>query len=284
MTTVAIVLARAGSKGLARKNALPVAGRPCVAWTIEHALCSRSIDSVVVSTDDAEIAWIAQAMGAGVIRRPEHLADDRARVDDALRHAVGVIENAGMVVSARGARDVDEHTAYAALYANVPVRPADLTDRAIDLLRQSGCDSVQSVAPVGKHHPWWTACVDEQGALRPWVGPELNHGVYRRQDLPPAHVPDGGVIALTRASLFLLRWTQPETPHAFLGTDRRAVITNEGDVVDIDSERDRLVAEATLVHRATQPTGAWAARPHAGPTAPVHPQDTQPVTRAGCAG
>jgi hypothetical protein len=57
---------------------------------------------------------------------------------------------------------------------------------------------------------------------------------------------DGGIIAVTRPSLF---HRVPGQPHAFLGEDQRAVVTNPGDVVDVDSEIDRKFAEAVLTAR-----------------------------------
>src|SRR5690606_7841415 len=123
----------------------------------------------------------------------------------------------------------------------------------------------------------WMVRVAGDGRLTPWEGDELFHGVYRRQNLPPAHVPDGGVIALTRRALTLgataaapVRTGQasepqgrvghasepagdaaanPEvrlSPHAFLGADRRAVVTEPGEVIDIDSPVDLMVADAAL--------------------------------------
>ncbi len=139
----------------------------------------------------------------------------------------------------------------AILYANVPVRPPDLIDRALDLLSRSGADSVQSYASVGKHHPWWTARVDpdDAGRVTPWQGDVLNHGVHRRQDLPPAFIPDGGVLVCTHRALTLRVPGTAPGPHAFLGLDRRGIITREGDVVDIDSPIDLLVADAILRER-----------------------------------
>ena len=131
------------------------------------------------------------------------------------------------------------------LYASVPVRPSDLTARALHLLEASGCDSAQSFAKVGKHHPWWTAQADDQGRLSGWGGGPLFNNCFRRQDLPPALVPDGGVMAMTRASLAGLPGAAPG-PHAFLGIDRRAVITGQGEVIDIDAPIDAVVAAAVL--------------------------------------
>ena len=82
--------------------------------------------------------------------------------------------------------------------------------------------------------------------MAPWEGDTLNGGVFRRQDLPPAYLPDGGALAVTRRALFLEIPSVPPGPHAFFGLDRRAVINPEGAVVDIDSPIDLIVADALL--------------------------------------
>ncbi|MGB1123614.1 MAG: cytidylyltransferase domain-containing protein [Phycisphaeraceae bacterium] len=224
-----VILARAGSKGLPNKNSMTIAGKPMLAWTIEHALLSKKIKRVLVTTDGEALAQIAGKYDVEVIRRPAELASDTATIDAAARHAVNQV--------------VDTHDNVCLLYGNVPVRPDDLSDRAIEMLEEKQADSVQSVCPVGKNHPYWMKTVDpETGRL------EMLHDnqIYRRQELPPVYMLDGGVIALTRSSLFNLIEGQP---HAFLGSDRRAVVTEPGDVVDIDTQEDFKTAEAILEER-----------------------------------
>lgn len=236
--TVALILARAGSKGVPGKNVRPVAGRPCIAWTIDHAVAASRIARVVVSTDCRDAMRVALEMGVEVHERPDHLAIDTARVDDAARDAIEAID------------PQHDHTSIILLYANVPVRPDGLLDRAAELLVQSKADSVQSYQPVGKHHPWWTARVDNAtGVVTAWDGDVLNHGVYRRQDLPSAYIPDGAVLALSRPALMLEIEDVTPGPHAFFGRDRRAVVNPEGSVVDIDNEVDLLVADFLIQKR-----------------------------------
>jgi len=255
-SALAVILARAGSKGVPGKNVAVVGGRPCIVWTIEAVQRARSVGAVVVSTDDPRARDIARAMGCVVVDRPPHLATDTATVDDAVRHAVDA-------VSSSGRDDPYAHPArpVVVLYANVPVRPAGLIDRAVELLVSTGCDSVQSYATVGKHHPWWTVRIDAEhdggeasGVVRPWEGETLYHGVYRRQDLPGAFVPDGGVMAVAVRSLFCRVSGVAPGPHAFLGRDRRAVMTREGEVVDIDSRVDMVVADVLLRERRAEPS------------------------------
>jgi len=237
MTTLALILGRAGSKGLPGKNALPVAGRECVRWTIDDAQNAPTVGRIALSSDDQTLQQIGLESGLDVIARPAELARDDTPVDDAARHAVETLGDAGI-------------ERVVILYANVPVRPAGLIDRAVELLRSSGSDSAQSMCAVGKHHPLWTARLDEAGRLMPWEGETLNGGIFRRQDLPPAYIPDGGALAVTRDALFLAHTKGERTsPHAFLGNDRRGVATREGEVVDIDTRIDLLVAEAILRER-----------------------------------
>ncbi|MCC6427639.1 MAG: acylneuraminate cytidylyltransferase family protein [Phycisphaerales bacterium] len=240
-----VVLGRGGSKGLPGKNSRVLAGKPCAWWTIEMALRARCAGVVAISTDDAALKGIGKAAGARVVDRPEALAGDTATIDDAARHAVMALDHASCLEESDRARAV-ELDPVVILYANVPVRPEGLIDRAVELCESTGCDSVQSYAPVGKYHPWWMARIGEGGQVRPWEGDVLNHGAYRRQDLPPAHVPDGGIIVVRRRALFLKVEGAERGPHAFFGTDRRGIINPEGAVVDIDSEVDAMVAEAVL--------------------------------------
>ena len=222
---LAVIIGRAGSKGLPGKNAKLIAGKPMICHTIEDALAAETVGRTIVSTDGAAIAAAAERMNVNVVRRPAELASDTATVDSAVRHAVeriGAIEDIIVI-----------------LYANVPVRPHDLIDRAVCELIRSGADSVQSYSDVGKHHSYWMVSIDEQQCVRPHIA----NTIYRRQDLPRLCIPDGGVIAVTRKSLFTVVEGQP---HAFLGGDRRGIISPEGSVVDVDSLIDFAVAEAML--------------------------------------
>ena len=238
MKTCCIIIARAGSKGLVDKNTTPVLGRPMIEWTLDHALAAAwagVVDAVAVSTDGRKIADVARARNVTVIDRPAELATDTATVDAAVRHAVETLES----------QTDQTFDAVVILYANVPVRPDDLIGRSVAKLRETCCDSVQSLAPVGKAHPYWMKTLGGPGgdALEPY---EAN-AVYRRPDLPPCYQLDGGIIAVRRAALFKAATDeQSDEPHAFLGGDRRAVTTEAHAVVDVDEAGDLVVAEAAL--------------------------------------
>ena len=92
MNAVAIIFARGGSKGLPGKNIRPFAGKPLIAWSIEHALAIERIDRVLVSTDSDEIAAVALEYGAEVpFMRPAELAADDSPEWLAWRHALNYL-------------------------------------------------------------------------------------------------------------------------------------------------------------------------------------------------
>ncbi len=96
---IVIVPARGGSKGLPGKNTRPFAGDPLIVCTLRTALAARSVERVLVTTDDDEIIRIAHGI-EGVempVRRPPHLASDTANALDAYLHlldSLKIIEGA----------------------------------------------------------------------------------------------------------------------------------------------------------------------------------------------
>ena len=241
MTHLAVIIARAGSKGLPGKALRKLDGKPLVAWSIEHALGSGSVDDVVLTSDGQDILDVGRGFSIKTYDRPASRSTDLSTIDDAVRHGVECWE-------AEHSKQVDH---VAILYGNVALRPRDLTDRAMTRLAESGCDSVQTVYPVGKMHPLW---------MRKLGGPSgdelVNYQpneIYRRQDLPPVYMLNSGVLAVKRTHLFAV---DPAHPHAFLGEDRRAIVTGDLDVIDVDDEFDLAFAETVLRMRRQQQIGA----------------------------
>lgn len=86
---ICIIPARGGSKGLPRKNVKLINGEPLISRPIRHALESKVIGTVLVTTDDEEIAEIARNSGAIVpFIRPVNLAEDLTTTEDTLKHAL----------------------------------------------------------------------------------------------------------------------------------------------------------------------------------------------------
>jgi len=88
-SAIGIIPARGGSKGLPRKNIRELCGKPLIAWSIEKALKSSCLDTVIVSTDDEEIAEVSRSLGAEVpFIRPSELASDTATTFGVVEHAL----------------------------------------------------------------------------------------------------------------------------------------------------------------------------------------------------
>lgn len=96
---LAVIPARGGSKRIPRKNIKSFCGKPMIAWSIEAAQRSNCFDSIIVSTDDAEIAEVAKHYGASVpFVRPAELSDDHTGTIPVIRHAIEWFSNSGQAV------------------------------------------------------------------------------------------------------------------------------------------------------------------------------------------
>ena len=218
----AIIPARGGSKGLPRKNVLPFGGKPLIAWTIEAAKRSRFIDEVFVSTDDAEIAEIAERHEARVITRPPDISGDAASSEEALLHAISANETVGSA-------DI-----IVFLQCTAPLTATEDIDSTIEALVEQRADT--AVAVTEFHHFLWR---NEEGGL---VG--VNHDPTVRE-LRQARTPDyletGAVYVARREGLEQHR-------HRFFGKIAHHVTPPER-VWEIDSLVDFQLADVLLRNR-----------------------------------
>jgi CMP-N,N'-diacetyllegionaminic acid synthase len=226
---LAVIPARGGSKGIPRKNVLPIGGKPLIAYTLEDAIAAKSLDCVVVTTDDEEIAAVARSAGVQVVMRPAEYATDEAPIELALRHAVEDVERRGIRVAV-----------VVWLSANNPLRADGVIDAAVQKLFDTGADSVQTV--VGYRKPIEWALRLDGDRLFPRDTYEF---ISRRQDCEPAYHLDGAVVVMRRDNLM-----RPDDGSLgypwFYGKDRRAVLHPPEFGVDVDDEFDRLWVEFVL--------------------------------------
>ena len=182
---LAIIPARGGSKGLPRKNILPLAGKPLIAWTIEQAKQSEYIDKVVVSTEDNEIAEISNKYGAEVVERPKELATDESKTIDAIFHALNWFEKNGEIF------DI-----LILLEPTSPLRDDNDLDKAIKLFIENieYSDSLVSVGEVHLENPYIMKVI-EKNCVKPFIETEEN--LHQRQQLPKTYFPYG-VIYLSK--------------------------------------------------------------------------------------
>ena len=92
MNAIAIIPARGGSKGIQDKNIINIAGKPLIAWTIEQAINTSSINKTYVSTNDEKIANVSRQYGAEIIWRPEELCSDYSTSESAIIHAMDFLK------------------------------------------------------------------------------------------------------------------------------------------------------------------------------------------------
>lgn len=177
MTTLAIIPARGGSKGILGKNLLPFCGKPLLAWSIEQALRSKYIKSVYVSSDDDEILKVAESYGAIGIKRPKELATDTSTSEEALLHALNYIE-------AGSDQRID---VVVFLQATSPVRKTEDIDNAIEKFLSEGADSLFSAAVLEDFCIWGF----RDNRLESITFNHRNRGL--RQDREPSYLENGSI-------------------------------------------------------------------------------------------
>jgi len=91
-TILAIIPARAGSKRLPGKNMRPLHGKPMVLWTVEEAIKSQYIDTVVVTTDDQAVIKAVKSFNIQVLDRPPELAADESLMYETIFHVLEYFE------------------------------------------------------------------------------------------------------------------------------------------------------------------------------------------------
>jgi pseudaminic acid cytidylyltransferase len=219
---VAIIPARGGSKRIPRKNLRPFCGQPMIAWSIQALRESATVDRIVVSTDDDEIAETAAALGAEVpFRRPSVLADDHAATLPVIAHAVATLQSQGWTLQR-----------VCCVYATAPLLQAADLLAARATLDASGAQYVFS----GTTFPFPIQRAlrrDAQGGVEPMFPEAIGQ---RSQDLPEA-VHDAGQFYWGRPQAFVDQ-LPIFAPHS------RIHLLPRHRVQDIDTEEDWQRAEA----------------------------------------
>jgi len=213
MSIVAIIPARGGSKGVPGKNLRRVAGRSLVARAIDAAQGARSIDRVVVSTDDAAIAAAARDAGAEIVIRPGALSGDTASSEAALLHALDHLSPAPDIV--------------VFIQATSPFIDSTDLELAVRRVRDGNEDvvfsAVETFAFLWKPTPTGAVGVNHDASIRP-----------RRQDRD-AHFQETGAFYVMRVPGFRT------AGHRFFGHIGIAEL-DPARALEIDTERELEVA------------------------------------------
>jgi len=189
---IAIIPARGGSKSIPRKNLKPLAGCPLLAYSIAAGLQAQSVDRVIVSTDNPEIAAVASQWGAEVpFLRPAQLAQDDTPDFPVILHALRWLQE----------REHDQPDVIVQLRPTSPLRPPRCVDEGVALLLQHPqADSVRAVKPAGENpYKMWRI---EQGWLLPLLQTALPEAYNMpRQQLPQTYWQTGHLDVIRVASM-----------------------------------------------------------------------------------
>jgi CMP-N-acetylneuraminic acid synthetase len=220
MKVIAIIPARAGSKGVPGKNKTIIDGKPLIGYTIEAALQSNLLFQTWVSSDDPETINLARNYaGIKIHEREGSLATDQSPVTDTVKKIL----------------EMSDCDAVMLLQPTAPIRTGNDIDRAIKLLIESPeANSVISVVAMNDVHParmYWK----NDGQLIPILS-EFEQA--RRQDIPPAYYRNG--------SIYLVRRIAFEHNASVMVKPTIPYIMPAGWLLNIDEPRDMIIAEALI--------------------------------------
>ena len=221
---LAIIPARCGSKGIRRKNLQKLSGKPLIVHTIIAAKKTKSINKIIVSTDDKEIEKISKNNGAEVpFLRPKQISKDTSSIIEVIKHALKFLQENQSYVP-----DI-----IILLQPTSPLRTSQLITKTINTLKKSKATSVITVSKITKHPyaSYWL----KNDFLKPF---EKNFTKYsRRQEFPDLFFPTGAVYTFWYDTL--------KKFNSLHGPKIKPIVVHDEDI-DIDNLRDLFFAEMML--------------------------------------
>lgn len=228
---IAAICARGGSKGIPRKNLRRLGGKPLIAHTIECAAHCSTIDRIIVSTDDDEIAQVAQEYEAEVpFMRPSHLAQDDSSKWYVFRHLVETVE-----------RDSGEKISFLVdLDTGVPLRLAEDVDACVHLLQETPDAEIVVTAYESDRNPYFNMVeLNSRGFAKIVKAPQ--NPIVSRQNAPDVYSLSPGVYVIRRDVLWkYVHWSQANMILYSIPRNR---------AVDIDSEFDFAMVEHLMAQK-----------------------------------
>jgi len=229
---LAIIPARGGSKRLPRKNLLPLAGKPLIAYSIEQALAARTIDRVIVSTEDDEIALAALQAGAEVpFRRPANLATDTIGARAACLDTIDQLAEL----------EPAPRAAFAHIQPTSPFLRACDIDAAVEKFETEQFSAVIAVTPAAMHlegvfeldaEGHARSALEATYGIQPVIGTSQSHG--------PRYQITGAVCVLSVAQL------RKDLNYFFSDPAVGAIVTPPEFALDVDTAFDLQLAQFIL--------------------------------------
>jgi CMP-N,N'-diacetyllegionaminic acid synthase len=230
---IALIPARGGSKGIPRKNIIPVCGKPLIAYSIEAAIASKSFDRVIVSTDDTEIAEVSKKFGAEIpFMRPDAASDDIAPAIAVLVHALEWLKtNEGF-----------KPDAVAYLQPTSPLRTAKHLEEAVKLFQNNPeADTLVSVVEPPHNFNPIKLMKEENNYLVPFMEGQ-GTTVLTKNDLPKVLARNGPAILICSSKVILEK-------KQLYGEKTLPYLMQMDESVDIDYPQDLDLAEFYLGRR-----------------------------------
>lgn len=217
-----VIPARGGSKGIPRKNLRLLHNKPLISYSIGVAKQSQYVDDVVVTTDDSQIALIAEKFGASVVRRSQELSTDDVLLDPVIHDAMIQKEKLAF----------DEYDIVITLQPTSPLIKPETLDKVIEKFDDFSIDSVISV--VDDRHLSW--------------GYDENNNRYfptyiervAKKDLPKSFRETGAILATRRSFVH---------ENSRLGTNIDIVEVAPEESVNIEKYEDWWLAENYLMRK-----------------------------------
>jgi YrbI family 3-deoxy-D-manno-octulosonate 8-phosphate phosphatase len=231
---LALIPARGGSKGIPRKNIRDFAGYPLIAWSIAAGLQAHTVNRIIVSTDNEEIASVAREYGAETpFMRPPELAQDRTTDLPVFEHALKWLE------------DIEGYKPdiVVQLRPTSPIRPKDCVDGAVKILMEyADADCVRGVVTAGQNpYKMWRfngydkpmkPLLEVEGIAEPYNAP--------RQILPPVYWQTGHIDAIRTSTI--------SRKHSLTGNVIYPLVIDSRYTIDIDTLADWAKYEALVYH------------------------------------
>ena len=214
---IGVIPARGGSKGVPKKNIMPLHGKPLINWTIEAAKRSKYLKSIIVSSDCDEILELAEHQNVTALKRPSEFADDASSMISVIKHLVSSLESSSYVL--------------VLLQPTSPLRTHIHIDGCIDTYINSKSESTFSVCTKDSEVLKYFTLEDDR--LNPISNPQ--YPFARRQDLPMVVKPNGAIYVI-RGDTFL-------TYSSLLTRNTTSYFMSEKASLDIDTLEDFNLAE-----------------------------------------
>lgn len=215
MKVLAVIPARAGSKGIPNKNIRIVGGRPLIYYSIKNALESRYITDVIVTTDSPEVQIIANQMGALVRWRKEELCGDEVTLDAVIDDAVDRTISWDYIIT---------------MQPTSPTLKVATLDKAVEYAIEHDLDTL--ISAINSPHLSWGI---KDGKKVPNYKERLN-----RQYLPPCYLETGAFV-ISKASVV--------TSETRIGKNVDVFEVPENEAQDVDSFADLQAVVSSLNER-----------------------------------